>query len=146
MTRGSSIGANDLIRAPHHAPYAKHVRRDFNSVYPPTTKYLVGQREGRLSERSPADRSWAAQAGRFHSVQGDRLSHSFSASMQTGIHTSPGLFATALAGVRGEETPQRSFITQFLIDVLAVLVAFTLIIATGLGLGFAVFALLFLSF
>ena len=73
-TRESYTGAHVNSLAPHYAPYSKLNRRDSNH---PTAIAPVGQREGRLSERSPAVRSWAAQAG-FHSpVQGDRLSHSF---------------------------------------------------------------------
>ena len=113
MTRGSIIWGNDeLTRAPY-APDAKHIRRDINY---PTAEFQVGQREGRLSERSSAGRSWAARADWKHAVQGDQLSHSF----------------------------RRPFLLQFAIDVAAVLVAFTLILATGFGLGFAVFAVLFL--
>lgn len=52
--------------------------------------------------------------------------------------------------VSGEENdltsfPHRPFLAQFAIDALAVLVAFTLIAASCIGFGFAVFALLFLS-
>ena len=73
------------------------------------------------------------------------------ASKQTGSNTSPGLFASASARPRGEDMaslsfPHRPFLMQFAIDVLAVLVAFTLIAASCIGFGFAVFALLFLSF
>lgn len=100
MTSGPVIMGLDQPARSHHAPGARRETnviqlagriplRPANTVarsrgkkdrapFYPTAMVLVGQREGRLSERSPADRSWAAQAGIHSPVQGDRLSHSFS--------------------------------------------------------------------
>ena len=127
MTRGSTIiwGKDELTRAPY-APDAKRIRRDINST---------------------CGAVLPAQATPLRSMGGKTDCASIRSSMQTGIHTSPGLFASMS---RGEETTSHSFhrpfLLQFAIDVAAVLIAFTLILATGFGLGFAVFALLFLSF
>ena len=88
---------------------------------------------------------------RLHGVRGKKDHALFHrASMQTGSNTSPDLLASAPARPRGEDMaslsfPHRPFLMQFAIDVLAVLVAFTLIAASCIGFGFAVFALLFLS-
>lgn len=43
---------------------------------------LVGQRGGRLSESSPADRHRAAPAGQFMAVQGEHPSHPFIAALR----------------------------------------------------------------
>jgi hypothetical protein len=99
MTRGSTIiwGKDELTRAP--APDAKHIRRVINPAWYAVPASLtrshslgprnesasvakmmatpVGLREGRLSERSPADHHRAAQSREKQAVQGDRLSHSF---------------------------------------------------------------------
>ena len=123
MTRGSTIiwGNDELTRAP--APDAKRIRRD---------TFQLGARSAPLT--------------RSHSL-GPR-NESASASMQTGIHTSPGLFASTVAVSRGEETTshsfRRPFLLQFAIDVAAVLFAILLVAVTGFGLAFAVFAVLFL--
>lgn len=75
-----------------------------------------------------------------------------SASMQTGSNTSPGLFVSVVAGSHGGEMipqyslPRRPFLLQFVIDVMAVFFAFLFVAVTGLGLAFAAYALLFLSF
>jgi len=97
-TRGLSTGANGLTRASHitlrnmqrkliqlagvipsrlrprlHGPECKKDHAPFD----PVTISPVGQREGRLSESSPAFRHRAPVWGMFCDVQGERLSHSF---------------------------------------------------------------------
>jgi hypothetical protein len=91
--------------------------RDDSNIVPlnPTANLSVGLREGRLSERSPADRSWAAQADILGSVQGDHLSRSF----------------------------KRSEFTQSFLDAFAILFAFLFVTVAGLGITAAVFMLLF---
>jgi hypothetical protein len=88
---------------------------DNSNIVPlhPAANLSVGRREGRLPERSPADRSWAAQADISSPVQGDHLSHSF----------------------------KRSEFTQSLLDALAILFAFLFVTVTGLGITAAVFML-----
>lgn len=66
------------VPSPPHDAVAWPRGKKGHAPFYPTASVLVGQRESRLSERSPADRSWAAQAGIHSPVQGDRLSHSFS--------------------------------------------------------------------
>jgi hypothetical protein len=141
-------------------PHTEQVRRDSNviQIYP-TASSLVGQREGRLSESSPAFRGRAAQADCLD-VQGERLSHAYSTSMQTGIHTSPGLFSSVVAGSHGEERP-RSFLparaslklaklAQAMLDVFAgsfwlFYVALWIVVILGI-LPFTVFCLLLVKF
>ena len=131
MTSGPVVMGFDQPARSHTAPDAKHIRRDSNSTCRASLPALV-LRSRRLGARND--------------------DASIRSSMQAGIHTSPGLFASVVARSHGEETtsqyslPRRPFLLQFAIDVAAVLVAFTLILATGFGLGFSVFALLFLSF
>jgi hypothetical protein len=72
-----------------------------------------------------------------------------SASAQPGSNTSPGLCGKLRSQGLAAETmtlqsfPQRPFLVQFAIDVLAVLFAFLFVAVTGIGLGFAVFWFLF---
>src|SRR5690348_4833440 len=125
MTRGSTIiwGKDELTRAP--APDAKHIRRDFNSAW--------------CALPAPLTRS--------HSL-GPR-NESASASAQPGTNTSPGLCGKLRSQGLAAKTmtlqsfPQRPFLVQFAIDVLAVLFAFLFVAVTGIGLGFALFVLLF---
>ena len=130
MTRGSTIiwGKDELTRAP--APDAEHIRRDFNS--------------------SCGAAHLPSRMTRLHGVRGKK-DHAPS-SAQPGSNTSPGLCGKLRSQGLAAETmtlqsfPQRHFLVQCVIDVVAVLFAFLLVAVTGVGLAFAFYALLFLSF
>lgn len=71
-----------------------------------------------------------------------------SASKREGFHTSTNPFASVIAGSHGEERPcnsfpDRPFLAQFAIDVMAVLFAFLFVAVTGIGFAFALFWFLF---
>lgn len=131
MTRGSTIlwGKDELTRAP--APDAKHIRRGINSA---------SKREGFHTSTNPFASVSAMVTRRRKTSQS--LSHRGAAHLPAPT--------TRLHGVRGDtdhaSLPDRPLLVQFAIDVVAVLFAFLFVAVTGIGLGFAVFSILFLSF